>query len=401
MKTKNNSPIFNYDLVQYKLDAYFENLPETDYRKNYMEDKIAKLNSNLLVHNRKGIYYLKQKYVCCPQCSHKEVVENGHYTKKLIYMDKGLVECKVKRYVCKHCGTGFSADISCIVDKNFSISCDVKESVQKYYSFDHSSVRKIQEIMKEFHNVELSHQEIQDIIVDYYIHYNPNIKEFSGYYAFDALWVKIKELNDKWVFLLVLVDTLHDTVVAYKVVEHETEQEVYKFLREATRNQKRIGITTDLKKEYQRPINDLKFKHQFCIFHFKKSINEHIYRYVKDNSLSDEQKKEFKSFLPRIYEVFKAEDMTKVDEIVSKLKEDKNDFPQVIKDILDKKFLPYVKYLTRFIDDFRIQSTSNIIERIFEDLAPKHVKKKYKTLKGFLSRFNIKLKRWDHRNAVY
>ena len=128
----------------------------------------------------------------------------------------------------------------------------------------------------------MSHQEIQDIIVDYYIHYNPNIKEFSGYYAFDALWVKIKELNDKWVFLLVLVDTLHDTVVAYKVVEHETEQEVYKFLREATRNQKRIGITTDLKKEYQKPINDLKFKHQFCIFHFKKSINEHIYVAVEN-----------------------------------------------------------------------------------------------------------------------
>ena len=47
------------------------------------------------------------------------------------------------------------------------------------------------------------------------------------------------------------------------------------------------------------------------------------------------------------------------------------------------------------------ESTINIIERIFEDLAPKHVKKYYKTLKGFLSRFNLKLKRWDERNAIY
>jgi len=29
------------------------------------------------------------------------------------------------------------------------------------------------------------------------------------------------------------------------------------------------------------------------------------------------------------------------------------------------------------------------------------VKKYYKTLKGFLSRFNLKLKRWDERNAIY
>ena len=401
MKSKNTSPIYNYDSVQYKLDAYFESLPETDYRKNYMEDKIAKLDTNLLVHNLKGTYYLKQKYVCCPYCSSNDVVENGYYSKTVILMYKGRVKCKIKRYICKHCKKGFSADISSMVDKNFSVSNEVKDSVHNYYSFDHSSVRKIQEMMKTFHNVKLSHQEIQDIIVDYYIHYHPDIKDFSGYYAFDALWVKINELSDKWVFLLVLVDTLHDTIVAYKVVKHENEQEVYNFLREATLNQPRIAITTDLKKEYRRPINNLKFKHQFCLFHFKKSINDHIYRYIKDNDLSIEKKKEIKSYLPRIYEVFDAENMIGVDKIVNKLKKDRNKFPQVIKDILDKKFLPYIGYLTRFIDDFKINSTSNIIERIFEDLAPKHVKKKYKTEKGFLSRFNIKLKRWDHRNAIY
>ena len=82
----------------------------------------------------------------------------------------------------------------------------------------------------------MSHQEIQDIIGDYYIHFNPDIEDYSGYYVFDALWVKINELSNKWV-LLVLVDTIHDTVVAYKVVEHENEQEVHKFLREATINQ--------------------------------------------------------------------------------------------------------------------------------------------------------------------
>jgi hypothetical protein len=86
---------------------------------------------------------------------------------------------------------------------------------------------------------------------------------------------------------------------------------------------------------------------------------------------------------------------------VKKLKKKINEFPEVIQYIINEKLAPYYKNLTYFLENTKIESTSNIIERIFEDLAPKHVKKYYKTLKGFLSRFNLKLKRWDERNAIY
>ena len=86
---------------------------------------------------------------------------------------------------------------------------------------------------------------------------------------------------------------------------------------------------------------------------------------------------------------------------MKKLKKKINEFPEVIQYIINKKLAPYYKNLTYFLENTKIESTSNIIERIFEDLAPKHVKKYYKTLKGFLSRFNLKLKRWDERNAIY
>ncbi|WP_323736513.1 hypothetical protein PXD04_00645 [Methanosphaera sp. ISO3-F5] len=42
--------------------------------------------------------------------------------------------------------------------------------------------------------------------------------------------------------MLVLVDVSYDTIVAYKVVEDETEEEVLKFLKEATSNQERKAI---------------------------------------------------------------------------------------------------------------------------------------------------------------
>ena len=87
-------------------------------------------------------------------------------------------------------------------------------------------LEKIQELMKEMHDVDISHQEVQDILVDYYTHFTPNIKEYSGYYAFDVLWIKINELGNKWVFLLELADVSHNTLVAYKIVEKETEEEV-------------------------------------------------------------------------------------------------------------------------------------------------------------------------------
>jgi hypothetical protein len=48
---------------------------------------------------------------------------------------------------------------------------------------------------------------------------------------------KINEISDDCVFLLVLVDVKHKTIVAYKLVEKETEEVIYNFLREATVNQ--------------------------------------------------------------------------------------------------------------------------------------------------------------------
>lgn len=202
-------------------------------------------------------------------------------------------------------------------------------------------------------------------------------------------------------FLLALVDACHDTIISYKVVEQETEEEIYKFLRESTRNQPRIAITTDLKYEYKTPINQLGFKHQYCLFHFKQSINKTIRNYVLDNKLSEDKIKEFKSYLPEIYEIFNQNNIKEINDVLNNLKKNINNYPSIIKKIIKDKILPEYKYLIRFIENPKIEKTSNLIERIFEDLAPKHVKKIYKTLKGFLSRFNLKLKRWDQRNAIY
>ncbi|MBR0472010.1 MAG: hypothetical protein IJI98_04860 [Methanosphaera sp.] len=52
--------------------------------------------------------------------------------------------------------------------------------------------------MKRIHNVYLSYQEVQDIVVDYSIKYESNIENYSGYYVFDSLWVKIGTIRNLW-----------------------------------------------------------------------------------------------------------------------------------------------------------------------------------------------------------
>ena len=118
--------------------------------------------------------------------------------------------------------------------------------------------------MKRIHNVYLSYQEVQDIIVDYSIKYESNIENYSGYYVFDSLWVKIDEISDNYVYFFALFDVHHKTLVDYKIVKEENSTEVYNFLRNATLNQPRKAITTDLHIAYRKPIQDLAFKHQFC-----------------------------------------------------------------------------------------------------------------------------------------
>ena len=103
--------------------------------------------------------------------------------------------------------------------------------------------------------------------------------------------------------------------------------------------------------------------------------------------------------MEEVYQIYEAENRFEVldifDNIFSRLEE----FPDVINEIFDKKIRPYSRYLTMFLEDSFIERTSNWIERIFGDLAPKSLKNKFKTLRGFLSRLNLKLERWDSRNA--
>lgn len=253
------------------LDSYLDGEVKNKSGEDYVKSKLERSYHNLQINETKDCVSFKQFRKYCPHCYSKNVVEDSYYPKKIVLDSFGKTLCHVKRYHCKDCEKDFSADISSIVDKNCSISRRVMNIVRILYAVGGMSIYRIQEILEINHNVSLSHQEIQNIIIKFNDLNSENIKKYSGYHVFDSLWVKIDEYGDKYVYLLALFDAEYRTLIANKIVEHETPKEVYTFLEEATHAQPRIAITSDLKGTYKKPIRDLGFKHQYCEFHTKKN----------------------------------------------------------------------------------------------------------------------------------
>ena len=100
-----------------------------------------------------------------------------------------------------------------------------------------------------------------------------------------------------------------------------------------------------------------------------------MYNYVKDNNITKKTHKEFKKYLKEVYQIYEADNRFEVLDILDNLSSRHNEFPDVINEIIDKKIRPYSRYLTMFLEDGFIERTSNWIERIFGDLAPKYLKK--------------------------
>lgn len=214
--------LLNYDfkdlIIDY-LDNYFEDGFPVTCVKDYVKNKLSQINNNLKVYESKWGVVFTQFRDYCPHCGSKHVVGDGYYNKKLVLNNFGNINGLIKRYECCSCGKRFSADISGIVDTNFSVSKRIMKIIWDYYAICGTPVRRRQEIMKRIHNVRLSYQEVQDIIVDYSSKYESKLKNYSGYYVFDSLWIKIDEISDKYLYFFALFDVHHLHLLIIKLLK--------------------------------------------------------------------------------------------------------------------------------------------------------------------------------------
>ena len=394
----NNNIKAPYEYMEPKQFKLFDFVPEFSEFRQF--DDLSRfgcenIEDNLIRLEKRGKIHFENRIAICPSCKSHHTVKNGTYERKLIFLRIGEQICTIQKYKCKKCGKVFYTDLSSLVYPNSNITLPVIECIENLYQIYGAGLHKIRFDLKQQHNIEISHQSIENIILNSNYQFDYDNWTYSGYYLFDSLWVKI---NGEWNYILALFDVKLNTLVSVKLVESEDSTVIYQFLNESLKNQKKISIGTDLKHEYREAIDKLKVKHHFCKFHVKQMINRRFKDYFDKNELNDKQYDELIELKKDIFKALDAKSLNDAnklqDELIGK-NYPKNKFTDKL---IWKFIIPYFKKLTTHLENTNIPSTNNKIENIFQKVFPKHIKRTMKIELGLLSRFMLKLNHWNIKN---
>lgn len=380
---------------QPKLTDFCEELSRFRSGTDILVNGCDSIDDNLFVGYKNGKIYFSNISHSCPRCGSHSTVKNGDYKRELIILGKGKQKCIVQVYKCNKCGKVFYSDLSSFVKPNCNITLPVIEIVEKLFSINGNSIIQIRETLKEAHNVDISIQSIENIILAHESQEKYDNWSYSGYYLFDSLWSRI---NSVWKYTLALFDIKLNTIVSFKLVESEDIKTIKDFLDESLTNQNKKAITTDLKTEYGRAIDKIYIIHHFCNFHSKQKINRDIYDYIKLNKPSSEEKNKINEVKESIFNIMDAENYEtakKERKYLLSLHEKGN---TLLHKLIRKFTIPYFRKLTNHIKNKNIESTTNKIENIFGKLMPPHLKRRMRSNKGFEKRMELRLEYWNQRN---
>lgn len=113
-----------------------------------------------------GKYYFKNRVAVCPSCHSIKNVFNDDYERKISFLTIGTRICVVKKYKCKKCGKIFVADLYSIIKPNSNISNRVRSKIKRHHAVYGSTIRQIQHILKEEHDIDISYQTIENILLE-------------------------------------------------------------------------------------------------------------------------------------------------------------------------------------------------------------------------------------------
>ena len=288
----------------------------------------ASINSETLskydmyISPRDNVYFYSRKPFC-KECFNKHVHKHGFTKRTLRYKDKSDIEINVQRYRCPKCGKTYQVDLSDIVDKNANITHELRIYARKAFTKFFFSLYKCDESLNFFKEVGLSHQTVQNIILNTPLDFTPSKNLFSGYYIFDVEWVKI---NTIWKYFFVIMDATTSKIINYRLYDKENKNTVREFLDDSVPRHFRGYLTTDLDKKYGDVIDDLGFKHQLCYFHFLKNCRERIRDLTKGQKNRKEIIEECYNQLDEIKDIMNCGDVDKANNYFYGLAFRLNDF---------------------------------------------------------------------------
>ena len=185
---------------------------------------------------------------------------------------------------------------------------------------------------------------------------------------------------------------LHDFIEDFVEIDYNTFLEIDKS------KCKTKSVTTDLKKEYRKPIDKLMMDHQFCQFHLQQKINRDLRKFIKENNLNETEINKLYQQKKRINSILYAQNIKNARKILEDILNNKKNYYKPIIEICEKTIQPYLKNIKKNCEDSKIERTSSQLENMFLKIMPKHIKRKMKTFKGVETRAKLTLAFWDLKN---
>ena len=347
----------------------------------------------------------------CPHCNSRKVTKWDIYSRNII-SEEYCGEILIRRYFCKRCQKTFITNLNDYFDARSNISNSLKEKSWEIKELGWCSLRNIAKYYEIFYNIKISHESIRKALI--VIEGNEidfKLPKLSGYYGYDAQWIKI---NKKWRFRHALYDIVQKMPVAELFTEEETNEDVYYLINKYTKLKDRIAIVTDTKTGYNKVMDELEFdRHQYCVFHFKLNLNklikdeikkrkqkirqelEETYENKPKNFIDEKEKKQLEPFkkeikyaLQLLYYVFKEESFDKANSYIKLIKSNMINFPTFITEYIEKTFLPNYKSYLYYLEKphkNKLDDTNNKTEGYFRATMPKGQKRKYRTLEGIIN----------------
>ena len=392
---KIKAPNLYLDERQYKFngsDFGMVSLKEESFKSNFTDDIALK---NVRVYEKCGEIYIENVKPFCSCNNSKKNISKGFVKRKIIFLNIGEITVNIKRYQCVKCGKYFRTDLTGLVENNSNISIRLKNKIVELYSIFKGSLHSICEFLKKDHNVDISYQTVENIILSNELDKKDQYASESGYYLFDVQYIKI---SGEWMYRYALFDSKLNIPVVEELMDNQRFKTTEEFLEENLKFRYVKCITTDGHPHYKRILSKLLYKHQTCTFHTKQEINHKIKRFIKQNKLSEEEKSKLMGEKELIFDIFNSESVeearNKLNHIID-IKDKLSDF--ILKNVVVKLRDNFKNYVY-FIENKNIECTSNKIENYFSKTMPKSIKKKFRSIQGVKSRIYLQSRRWENRN---
>jgi transposase-like protein len=183
--------------------------------------------------------------------------------------------------------------------------------------------------------VKISYQTIHNWVHATTKNHISNIEaDYSGYYCYDEQYVKI---NGVWMYRLTLFDHILNIPVNEKITPDKGYATILQFIQESILNKPLKAITTDHVPEYKNIMDELDVKHQLCIFHLYKMINDKLHILLRSKKTSEDEKTRLKLYFKEIREIFDTTDYETALNLLDKLLSNLDDIPIFLRRFHNKK----------------------------------------------------------------